>query len=92
MINFISRSVSKLNAITKMLKIKFSKVLYIENNDDLNKIYLLFKNAEGDSKSFNLYLMNLYATNLQIFKENCKLKIIEGDYQKVLKKLHSEDN
>jgi len=92
MINFLTRSALKFKEMTKLLKTNFSKVLYIENNDDLNKIYLLFKNVEGDNKSFNMYLIKQYTSNLMIFKENCNLKIIEGDYQRVLKNLHSDDS
>jgi hypothetical protein len=92
MINFISRSNNKFNQITSVLKSCFSKVLYIENNDDLNKIYLLFKNVEGDNKNFNEFLMKLYNTNLANFKANCNLKIIEEEYPRVLKRLHSNDN
>jgi hypothetical protein len=92
MINFISRSSSKFNTITKTLKTSFSKVLYIENNDDLNKIYLLFRNVDVDNKTFNEELVKLYNQNLNVFKDQCNMKIIEGDYQRILKRLHSDDS
>lgn len=92
MINFISRSNSKFNNITKTLKKCFSKVLYIENNDDLNKIYLLFRNVDVNNKTFNEELVKLYNTNLLTFKDQCNMKIIDGDYQRILKRLHSDDS
>jgi len=45
-INFITRSNNKFQEIFSILKEKFSKVLYVENNDELNKIYYLLKLEE----------------------------------------------
>jgi SET domain-containing protein len=70
------------NALIKLSNI-FGLLFYVENNEDLNKIYFCFK-----VKKSNDQFTKINSENFENYKANADISLIENDYKKVLSKIN----
>lgn len=81
-INLMARSYRNYNNALKCLETHFENIFVVENNEDLNKIHFCFKKKLDNEK-----YVKIFKSNLQNFKDNADISIIEQDYKKILSKI-----
>ncbi len=78
----MARSYRNYNSALTSLEAHFENIFVVENNEDLNKIHFCFK-----KKLSNEDYVKIFKSNLENFKENADISIIENDYKRILAKI-----
>lgn len=78
----MARSYPNYNNALNILESIFDSLFFVENNEDLNKIFFCFK-----KKKSNEEYVKLYKHNFENFRDNTEISLIENDYKRVLSKM-----